>query len=137
MLGSLPLAIRYTILARVAIITNLFSQDLTSRLVTGHVGFVLSLTVGTATGLLIKFWLDKRYIFHFQARSISHDSGTFLLYAMTGLVTTAIFWGFEIAFRLYFSSIMLGYAGGALGLVLGYRVKYALDKRYVFRVVSR
>lgn len=136
MLGSLPLAIRYAILALVAILTNLISQDLTSRLVTGHVGFVLSLTVGTAAGLLIKFWLDKRYIFHFQARSISHDGATFLLYAVTGLATTAIFWSFEIAFHLIFSNTLLRYVGGALGLALGYRIKYALDKRYVFQVVA-
>lgn len=135
MLGSLPLAIRYAILALVAIATNLISQDLTSRLVTGHIGFVLSLTVGTAAGLLIKFWLDKRYIFHFRARDLSHDSATFLLYAVTGVLTTAIFWGFEIGFQLFFSSTLLRYVGGALGLALGYRIKYALDKRYVFREI--
>lgn len=94
------------------------------------------MTVGTAAGLLIKFWLDKRYIFHFRAHSISQDGATFLLYAVTGLATTAIFWSFEIAFHLIFSSTLLRYVGGALGLTLGYWIKYALDKRYVFQGVA-
>ncbi|SKC80469.1 GtrA family protein [Pseudoxanthomonas indica] len=136
MLGSIPLAIRYAILALVAILTNLLAQDLTSRLVAGQVGFVISLTLGTAVGLLVKFWLDKRYIFHFRAHDIAHDTATFLLYAATGVATTLVFWGFEIAFHLLFGSVVLRYVGGALGLALGYRLKYALDKRYVFRAVS-
>jgi putative flippase GtrA len=133
--GSLPLAIRYAILALVAILTNLIAQDLTSRLITGHVGFVVSLTVGTMAGLLIKFWLDKRYIFHFRARTLSHDGATFLLYAVTGIATTALFWSVEIACQLFFDSVALRYAGGAAGLALGYAIKYALDRRYVFRAV--
>ena len=136
MLGSIPLAIRYAILALVAILTNLLAQDLTSRLVAGQVGFVISLTVGTAVGLVVKFWLDKRYIFHFRAQNIAHDTTTFLLYAATGVATTIVFWGFEIAFHLIFGSVVLRYVGGALGLALGYRLKYALDKHYVFRAVT-
>lgn len=86
-------------------------------------------------GLLIKFWLDKRYIFHFRARTLSHDGATFLLYAVTGIATTALFWSVEIACQLFFDSVALRYAGGAAGLALGYAIKYALDRRYVFRAV--
>lgn len=136
MLGSLPLAIRYAILASIAIFTNLLTQDLLSRLCRGNIGFVVSLTVGTATGLLIKFWLDKRYIFHFVARDHLHDGAVFLLYAATGVATTAIFWGVEVAFHLIFNNLPMRYLGGMLGLSVGYVIKYALDRRYVFRTVG-
>lgn len=132
MLGSFPLAIRYAILALIAIFTNLLAQDLVSRLCSGHVGFVLSLTVGTATGLLVKFWLDKRYIFHFSARDRLHDGAVFFLYASTGVATTAVFWGVEVAFQVFFDNVAMRYLGGMLGLSLGYVIKYALDRRYVF-----
>jgi hypothetical protein len=49
-----------------------------------------------------------------------------------GVVTTAVFWGFEFGFHHIFQTKEMRYLGGIIGLVGGYLIKYHLDKRYVF-----
>lgn len=84
--------------------------------------------------MLIKYFLDKRYIFRFRARDVAHDTRTFLLYTFMGLATTVIFWGFEFGFQFLFETREMRYLGGIIGLAIGYITKYQLDKRYVFRM---
>ncbi len=91
------------------------------------------MAAGTGVGLVVKYILDKRYIFRFRARNVVHDSRVFLLYALMGLATTAIFWGFEFGFHHIFASKEMRYLGGVIGLAIGYLTKYQLDKRFVFR----
>jgi hypothetical protein len=51
-------------------------------------------------------------------------------------VTTAIFWIFEaVAFFIVPTTAGL-MVGGALGLTIGYVVKYHLDRRFVFQVAA-
>jgi len=83
-------------------------------------------------GLVVKYVLDKRYIFRFRARDMAHDTRTFALYAAMGVITTVIFWGFEFGFHHVFQSKEMRYLGGVIGLAIGYLAKYHLDKRYVF-----
>lgn len=125
--------ILYVIFALLAILANILGQDVATRLYTGTYSVLLSIIFGTGIGLVIKYWLDKRYIFRFRTRDAMHDSRTFALYSLMGVVTTAIFWGFEFGFDYLFQSKELRYAGGVLGLLLGYVLKYHLDKRLVFR----
>lgn len=122
----------YAILASVAVIANIVAQDIIIRIWQWDYPLLASLAIGTATGLVVKYWLDKRYIFSFRAPSRLHDGGTFILYSAMGLVTTAIFWGFEFIFDYLFASKEMRYLGGVLGLSIGYTVKYHLDKHYVF-----
>ena len=61
-----------------------------------------------------------------------HDGQIFILYTIMGLLTTAIFWGFELLFHVLFDSREMRYLGGCLGLAIGYLSKYHLDKRFVF-----
>ncbi len=49
-----------------------------------------------------------------------------------GVVTTLIFWGFEMAFHLAFGTDGMRYLGGVIALLSGYVIKYRLDKRFVF-----
>jgi len=112
---------------------NIGSQDVLLRLYGGPGHLWASVFFGTAVGLVLKYVLDQRYIFRFRARDAAHDGRTFALYAAIGLATTAIFWGFEFAFHAWFDgSRSMRYLGGAIGLSLGYAVKYQMDKRYVF-----
>ncbi len=92
----------------------------------------LSILVGTAAGLPIKYVLEKRHIFSFKADSLTHDGSIFVLYSLMGVVTTALFWGIEYAFHLVFITDAMRYLGGVIGLTLGYFIKYHLDKRFVF-----
>lgn len=54
------------------------------------------------------------------------------LYTFTGVFTTALFWGIEFGFQSLFGTDAMRYLGGAIGLTLGYIIKYRLDKRFVF-----
>lgn len=130
----MKLALLYAILAIIATIANIGAQDLTLKAYAGPLSVLLSILMGTAIGLIVKYVLDKRYIFAFVARDLGHDSRTFALYTAMGLITTAIFWGMELGFDAAFGSKEMRYFGGILGLAIGYVVKYQLDKRFVFKV---
>ena len=127
------LPVIYALLALIATAANIGSQDLVIRAYSGAYAILLSILVGTAIGLVVKYVLDKRYIFHFKARDLGHDGRTFALYVLMGVVTTAIFWGVEFTFESLFHTKELRYVGGILGLCIGYIAKYQLDKHYVFR----
>lgn len=134
MVASSKLALSYAIFALVATAANIGAQDLITRLYSGAFQIMLSVVFGTSVGLVVKYVLDKRYIFRFQTRSVAHDSQTFALYTVMGLATTVVFWGFEFGFHYLFQTKEMRYLGGVIGLVIGYLVKYQLDKRFVFRV---
>lgn len=123
----------YTIFALISTAANIFSQDLSSRIYQGQYELWLAIFVGTAVGLVVKYGLDKRYIFQYQTTSIQHGTKTFYLYSLMGVFTTIIFWGFEFAFDAIYQTKEMRYTGGIIGLAIGYYVKYQLDKRYVFR----
>ena len=127
-------ALLYALLAAIATFTNIGAQDLVVRFYSGPFDVAGSMVVGTAVGLVIKYMLDKRYIFRFRARDVAHDSRVFALYTLMGLLTTVIFWGFEFGFHLVFETREMRYLGGVIGLAIGYLTKYHLDKRYVFKV---
>jgi putative flippase GtrA len=122
----------YAGFAAVAILANLGSQMLAVWLYRGAFAIELSIAVGTAVGLLIKYLLDKRHIFGFKTESVAHDGRLFILYSLMGVFTTLLFWGVEYAFHWLFGTDAMRYLGGAIGLILGYVIKYRLDKRFVF-----
>jgi len=128
----MKLATSYALFALIAIAANILTQDISLRLYQGPWSILLSILAGTATGLALKYWLDKRYIFAFVTRNLKHESNTFLLYSLMGVITTLIFWGTELAFEWIFQDQLMRYLGGVLGLTLGYLIKYQLDKRFVF-----
>ena len=123
----------YLVFALAATVVNLGSQMLSMACYQGLYAVPLSMVVGTAAGLLLKYVLDKRYIFKAKTRNLAHDGMLFMLYSGMGLITTAIFWCVEYAFHLAFHDDSMRYLGGALGLAIGYILKYQLDKRYVFQ----
>jgi hypothetical protein len=126
------LAIIYAVLALIAMATNIGAQEISVRVYHGPFPVPLSVFVGTGVGLVVKYMLDKAFIFGFRPRDKLHDAQTFVLYTVTGVVTTAIFWGFEFGFDRLFQSKDMRYLGGLIGLAIGYWTKYRLDRRYVF-----
>jgi len=129
----MKLAITYAVFAIIATIANIAAQDITIHIYAGVYSILLSVAVGTAAGLVIKYILDKRYIFRFQTWNTSHNGKVFVLYTFMGIVTTMIFWLFEFGFNHLFQTKEMRYFGGVIGLAIGYVVKYRLDKRFVFR----
>jgi putative flippase GtrA len=137
MLASSTLAIYYAIFALIATAANIGTQELLTRAYRGEFQILASILAGTAVGLVVKYVLDKRYIFHFRARNTAHDTQTFALYTIMGLATTVVFWGFEGGFHHLFKTKEMRYLGGVIGLSIGYLTKYHLDKRFVFKNISQ
>lgn len=126
------LIIRYTLFAIIAAAANIGAQDLVINSYKGTYDIMTSVIAGTGVGLVVKYILDKRYIFYFRPRSVAQYTHTFALYTSMGLATTLIFWSFEFSFHYAFETKEMRYLGGVIGLALGYPIKYRLDKRYVF-----
>lgn len=132
--SRMRLPVLYALLAAIATAANIGAQDLLLRLYQGPWHVAVSVVLGTSVGLVLKYVLDKRFIFRFRARNAAHDARTFMLYVSAGLLTTALFWGTEWSFdRCFGGDRLMRYAGAVLGLAAGYWLKYHLDKRYVFR----
>ena len=124
--------IKYTLFAVIATIINLLSQMLTLAFYVGWGDLYLAIFMGTGTGLVTKYVLDKKYIFNFVHKNTAHNAKTFGLYTFTGIFTTIVFWGSEILFDAYFQHENAKYIGAIVGLSFGYVLKYFLDKKYVF-----
>ncbi|NPA73020.1 MAG: GtrA family protein [Gammaproteobacteria bacterium] len=129
----MKIALMYTIFAVFATAANIAGQDLTIRIYQGPFAIIASIFIGTAVGLVLKYGLDKRYIFKYQTQTLQQGSKTFTLYTLMGLITTVIFWGLELLFDALYGTKEMRYVGGIIGLAIGYFVKYQLDKKYVFK----
>ncbi len=126
------LVFRYTVFAVLATIANLGMQRLVLSINSSTWGFASAVFCGTLVGLLIKYFLDKRWIFADTSRSIRAHSRKFTLYTTMGIVTTLIFWATETTFWVIWKSNLMREIGAIIGLTIGYVVKYHLDRRFVF-----
>jgi putative flippase GtrA len=129
---AVKIAVLYTLFAVLSTVINIGSQMLSIWLYKGPYLIEISILVGTAAGLPLRYVLEKRYIFAFTSNNLAHDGKLFIFYSAMGLITTLIFWGTEYAFHLIYGTDLMRYAGGIVGLAVGFYVKYQLDKKYVF-----
>ena len=129
------LVIRYTAFAVVAVAVNLLVQRIVLLGGDGVVWFVLAMGVGTLAGLVVKYVLDKRWIFYDVTAGATAQGKQFGLYSVMGLVTTAIFWATETAFWVIWETDFARELGAVIGLSVGYITKYQLDRRFVFKDV--
>ena len=74
MFASTKLAVKYAIFALIATAANIGAQDLVVRAYNGTGAIVASIVAGTGVGLVVKYLLDKRYIFRFRAASVAHEA---------------------------------------------------------------
>jgi putative flippase GtrA len=100
--------------------------------ISGSSGLVIALVIGTGVGLVVKYLLDKRWIFADTSSGAQAHARRFTLYAATGVVTTAIFWGTEAGAWAVWGTDTAREIGAVLGLAVGYVCKYQLDRRLVF-----
>ena len=122
----------YVAVAIVATIVNLLTQEITSTLFKYDYEIIVSMFTGTLAGLIVKYLLDKKFIFKFETKSQIQDVTTFFFYSLMGVVTTVLFWLTEYAFDFWFETKTMRYVGAVIGLSVGYVTKYYLDKKYVF-----
>ncbi len=126
---SVRIGLLYVFFCACAIGVNLGVQWIGSAWL--GLGFWPALAVGTAAGLLLKYVLDRNYIFAAAGAPLARDVSRFVIYAGFGLVTTAIFWSAEWLGEAAWAGPGR-YWGGGLGLALGYLMKYLMDRRWVF-----
>lgn len=131
------LILRYAGFAVIAVIANLAVQRVvfwgTPAAEVGAAQFIVALMAGTLVGLVVKYVLDKRWIFYDRTSGARAQGTQFALYSLMGVATTAIFWATETAFWLIWQTDLAREVGAVLGLSVGYITKYALDRRFVFR----
>jgi len=126
------LVIRYAAFAVAATLANLAAQRVVLAIDDGPWGFAVAVFAGTLVGLVLKYMLDKRWIFEDRATGVAAHGRKFGLYTAMGVATTAIFWGTETAFWAIWGTDLARETGAVLGLAVGYIIKYRLDRRYVF-----
>jgi putative flippase GtrA len=130
--SPLTIAVVYIILATLSTLINIGTQILSIWAYKGLYSIEISILTGTATGLPLRYVLEKRYIFFFKSESLSHDGRLFALYSFMSIFTTAIFWFTEYSFHLIFAAESMRYLGGVIGLAIVFYIKYRLDKKFVF-----
>lgn len=130
------LILRYSAFAIAAILANLATQRAVLGLVDDHLGYVIAVGAGTLVGLVLKYLLDKRWIFFDVSTGLAAHGRKFSLYTSMGIITTLIFWGSETLFWLTWQTDLMREVGAIIGLTIGYVIKYNLDKRFVFDQVK-
>jgi putative flippase GtrA len=125
-------AIKYIIFASIATFCNLLFQYCSFFIYSDFAALYIAIFFGTLAGLVVKYVLDKKFIFYHEVKDKKDDAKKFALYSLMGVFTTVIFWGTEILFDALYIDPNAKYVGAVIGLSIGYVIKYFLDKRYVF-----
>ncbi|MCI0466971.1 MAG: GtrA family protein [Beijerinckiaceae bacterium] len=133
-----PLAIplRYALFAVAAGAVNLLTQEIVFRL-SPVKPLAASIFAGTAAGFIVKYFLDKHWIFFDGYGSAAKEARKVVLYASFSVATTLIFWGFELAFLAIGGTARAKYTGAVIGLVIGNVTKYLLDRSFTFNPRAR
>jgi len=130
------LILRYGAFAAVATVANLAAQRVVLHVTHLEQRFVLAMLAGTTVGLILKYVLDKRWIFYDTTSGVATHSRKFALYTVMGIATTLVFWATETTFWLVWRTDLMRELGAVLGLIVGYTVKYNLDRRFVFSAAA-
>ena len=131
------LALRYAAFALIATIANLAAQRIVLAIVDAPGELAAAIVAGTGVGLVVKYVLDKKWIFYDASSGVAAHGKRFTLYTAMGVVTTLIFWGFETAFWYLWRTDAMRELGAVIGLGIGYVIKYELDRRFVFTARER
>jgi len=123
---------KYIVFAIVSTAFNLAFQYLSFELYVDYGALYIAMFIGTIAGLVVKYFLDKKFIFCYKVMNKKDDAKKFVLYSLMGVVTTIIFWGTEVVFDMLSQDPKAKYIGAIIGLSFGYIIKYFLDKTYVF-----
>jgi len=123
---------KYIVFAIVSTAFNLAFQYLSFELYVDYGALYIAMFIGTIAGLVVKYFLDKKFIFCYKVKNKKDDAKKFVLYSLMGVVTTIIFWGTEVVFDMLSQDPKAKYIGAIIGLSFGYIIKYFLDKTYVF-----
>lgn len=131
LLASHVIFVRYVLFAFVSGMANLASQEIVLRLIPA-VPLMISVLSGTGVGFLVKYILEKRWIFLDPYENHVAEIRKIIVYGLFGVGTTLLFWGIELGAWHLWGTVEAKYIGAAVGLSLGNWIKYVLDKHWVF-----
>ena len=126
------LIFKYILFCIISTLVNLLTQRIFLDFSIIEISYFFALVLGSITGLLTKYLLDKNYIFIHYDYSFRSNSKQFTAYTLNGVITTLIFWVTESLFLFIYATPLARELGAVIGLSIGYCIKYKLDKRYVF-----
>ena len=92
----------------------------------------LSILAGTGVGFVVKYLLDKHWIFFDGYHGPGKEARKIFLYGAFSVAMTLIFWAFEVGFLALWETSFAKYAGAVIGLALGNFLKYRLDRAFTF-----
>ena len=124
--------IRYVVFAGIATLVNLATQEAVVR-ITPLSPLALSILMGTATGFILKYLLDKKWVFDDGYSGHRRELQKITLYGVFSVFTTLVFWSFEVAFWVIWRTDFAKYTGAVIGLAIGYAAKFVLDRAFVFK----
>ena len=124
--------IRYVVFAGIATLANLATQEAVVR-VAPLSPLALSILMGTATGFILKYLLDKKWVFDDGYSGHRRELQKITLYGVFSVFTTLVFWSFEVAFWVIWRTDFAKYTGAVIGLAIGYAAKFVLDRAFVFK----
>jgi putative flippase GtrA len=124
--------IRYVVFAGIATLANLATQEAVVR-ISPLSPLALSILVGTATGFVLKYLLDKKWVFDDGYGGHRQELQKITLYGVFSVFTTLVFWSFEVAFWVIWHTDFAKYTGAVIGLAIGYAAKFMLDRAFVFK----
>ena len=130
-LAPTELASRYILFAVIAGVMNLGAQAVVFA-VAPIEPLALSILVGTGVGFVVKYLLDKHWIFFDGYHGPGREARKIFLYGAFSVAMTLIFWGFEVGFLAIWKTDFAKYAGAVIGLALGNFLKYRLDRAFTF-----
>ncbi len=124
--------VRYVLFAILATLVNLSTQEITIR-IAPVAPLTSSIIMGTAAGFFLKYVLDKKWVFDDEYGGHQQEFQKIALYGAFSVLTTLIFWAFEVAFWMIWQTDLAKYTGAVLGLAIGYAAKFILDRTFVFK----
>jgi putative flippase GtrA len=125
------IAYRYVLFAVIAGAMNLGAQAITFALAPAY-PLALSIVVGTAVGFVVKYLLDKKYIFFDDYSGAGAEARKVVLYGSFSVAMTLVFWAFEIGFFAIWGTDAAKFSGAVIGLAIGNYAKYLLDRTFTF-----
>jgi hypothetical protein len=123
----------YSFFVAVGITTNLITQLLVAKVLTQVFQIYIGMSLGALTSMLVKFQLDRHYIFLCRPSSLITRGRQFFFYSLFGIVNISCFWSAELTFHFLFQAPSMRYVGAFIGLIVGHALKYRVDKRLVFK----
>jgi putative flippase GtrA len=130
------LLLRYVLFAIFAGIMNLLTQGVVFSVAPVR-PLAASILAGTAAGFVVKYLLDKHWIFFDDNGNARQEIYKIVLYGSFSVAMTLVFWGFEIAFLAIGGTDFAKYLGAVIGLAIGNFAKYFLDRSFTFNQKAR